>query len=76
MSNPDIEIYKLMHRIDRVAERLNPGLVGIAVVLSTRLLVEITVRFPILNEAAFALETSPLSIDPTALVTIDVPPSE
>jgi len=76
VSNPDVEIQKLMRRVDRFAQRLNPGLSAIAIVLSSFLLAEMTIRFPDIYQAEIASSTASLSIDPTMLLTGDVPPSD
>lgn len=76
MSNPDVEIQKLMRRVDHFAARLNPGLFAIAIVLSTWLLAESAVRFPALSEAEFASDAPLATINPTTLLTADLPPSE
>jgi hypothetical protein len=76
MSNIEIEIQKLMRRVDRSAARLNPGLSAIAIVLSTCLLGEVIVRLPAIYEAEFASYAPLLTSDPTALLTIDLPPTQ
>ena len=75
MSNPDVELRKLMRRVDLYAARLNPGLFAVAVTLSTFLLGEMTVRFPALYEQEIASAVL-LSVDPTALLPVDVPLSD
>jgi hypothetical protein len=76
VSNLDVEIEKLMRRVDHFAARLNPGLSAIAIALSACLLAEIMARLPALYEAEIASEMRPSTIDQAPLLTIDVPPSE
>jgi hypothetical protein len=76
MSSSDVDFKKFVRRVDRYAARLNPGLFAVALVLSSFLLCEVTVRLPALYQAELAANTIPLSIDPTALLTVDVPPAD
>ncbi len=76
MSSSDADFRKFVRRVDRYAARLNPGLVAVAVVLSTFLLCEMTTRLPALYQAEIASNAIPLSIDPTALLTVEAPPSD
>jgi hypothetical protein len=66
MSNPDVEIRKLMRRVDHFAARLNPGLSAIAIVLGTCVLAEASVRLPALYDTTLASDAPLLAIDPTA----------
>lgn len=76
MSNPDVELRKLIRRADRFAARLNPGLAAIAIVLSTCLLAESAVRFPAFYTAELAADTTLQIIDPTAPSMTDAVPPE
>jgi hypothetical protein len=73
MSSSDVDFRKLVRRVDRYAARLNPGLFAVALVLSTFLLCEMSVRLPALFQAELAANAIPLTIDPTVLLTVDAP---
>src|SRR5262249_21079187 len=67
VSNPDVEIQKLMRRVDHFAARLNPRLSAIAIVLAACLLGEITLRLPTMIPVALASDTPPITLDAAGL---------
>jgi hypothetical protein len=76
MSNPDHDFSSFAENLDRYAARLNPGLCAVALVLSVLALAEATTRLSAYVEQSVAPQAVQLTSDPTALVPIDIPPSE
>ena len=75
MSSSDVDFKKFVRRVDRYAARLNPGLFAVALVLSSFLLCEMTLRLPALYQAEIASNAIPLTMDPTVLLTVNTPPT-
>ncbi len=76
MNDPDSARFNLPQRLERYAARTNPGLSAIALVLSTLVLAEAAARLPALYDEVIAMNDVALGSDPTALLPIDVAPSE
>lgn len=76
MSNPDPDRLNLAQSLERYATRTNPGLCAIALVLSTLVLAEAATRLPALYDEAITAQSVALSSGPTALVPIDIQPSD
>jgi hypothetical protein len=65
-----------MQTIEHYAARFNPGLCAVALVLSTLVAAEAATRLPALYDKTVTAQIVPLTSDPTALVPVDIPPSE
>jgi hypothetical protein len=76
VSDSDPDPRDFMQRIERYAARLNPGLCAVALILSTLVAAEAATRLPALYDETVDAQTVPLTSDPTALVPVDIPPSE